>query len=100
MVQPQLQALPGVAKARLIGKPFAMRIWLDPNRMAALGVTPEDVTQVLRANNYLAGVGQTKGKYTAITLTATTDVSDPESFQDLVVTQRRRHAGAAARHRP
>ncbi len=85
VTQPQLQALPGVAKARLFGKPFAMRIWLDPQRMASLGVTASDVAGVLRANNYLAGVGQTKGQYTAITLTATTDVSEPENFRDLVV---------------
>ncbi|MFB4203355.1 Efflux pump membrane transporter BepE [wastewater metagenome] len=85
VVQPQFQAVPGVAKARLHGKRLAMRIWLDPDRMASLGVTPTDVAEVLRANNYLAGVGQTKGDYTAITLTATTDVSDPENFRDLVI---------------
>ncbi|HET8700408.1 MAG TPA: efflux RND transporter permease subunit, partial [Nitrococcus sp.] len=88
VAQPQLQALPGVAKARLIGnKTFAMRIWLNPQRMAALGVTAEDVAAVLRENNFLAGVGQTKGKYVAINLTATTDVSEPESFANLVVRQ-------------
>ncbi|WP_455376388.1 efflux RND transporter permease subunit, partial [Kaarinaea lacus] len=48
VVQPQLQALPGVAKARLFASQFAMRIWLDPKRMAALGVTGEDVVNVLR----------------------------------------------------
>ena len=86
VAQPQLQALPGVAKARLIGnKTFAMRIWLNPKRMAALDVTAEDVANVLRENNYLAGVGQTKGKYVAINLTATTDVSQPDSFENLVV---------------
>lgn len=85
VVQPTLQALPGVAKARLFGQQFAMRIWLDPGRMAALGVTAEDVAAVLRANNYLAGVGSTKGKYVAINMTATTDVSDPEDFHKLVV---------------
>lgn len=86
VAQPQLQALPGVAKARLIGnKTFAMRIWLNPRRMAALDVTAEDVADVLRENNYLAGVGQTKGKYVAINLTATTDVSAPRSFENLVV---------------
>ena len=77
VVQPQLQALPGVAKARMFGQQFAMRIWLDPQRMAALGVTADDVANVLRANNYLAGVGATKGKYVAVDLTASTDVSGP-----------------------
>jgi multidrug efflux pump len=85
VIQPQVQALPGVAKARIYGQPFAMRIWLDPRRMAALDVTPTDVAAVLQENNYLAGVGQTKGRYVAVNLTATTDVSDPENFDDLVV---------------
>lgn len=85
VVQPQLQALPGVAKARLFGKPFAMRIWLDPDRMAALGVTPQQVSEVLQENNFLAGVGQTKGELVAIDLTANTDVSEPENFDQLVV---------------
>ena len=85
VVQPQLQALPGVAKARLFASQYAMRIWLDPQRMAALGVTGEDVVNVLRNNNYLAGIGATKDKYVTINLTATTDVNAPENFRKLVV---------------
>ncbi len=85
VIQPQVQALSGVAKARIFGKPFAMRIWLDPTRMAALDVTAEEVAAVLRANNYLAGVGQTKGKYVAVNLTANTDIAEPESFDDLII---------------
>ena len=86
VVQPKLQAVPGVAKAELIGnKTFAMRIWLDPRRMAALGVTAGEVQQVLRDNNYLAGIGQTKGAYVAIDLSATTDISQAQDFQDLVL---------------
>ena len=85
VVQPQLQALPGVAKARLFASQYAMRIWLDPQRMAALGVTGEDVVNVLRENNYQAGIGATKDKYVTINLTATTDVNAPENFRKLVV---------------
>ncbi|MDT8386269.1 MAG: efflux RND transporter permease subunit [Thiogranum sp.] len=86
VVQPQLQAVSGVAKAELIGnKTFAMRIWLDPRRMAALGVTANDVSAVLQANNYLAGVGQAKGAYTAVNLTATTDLASADDFRNLVV---------------
>ena len=86
VVQPKLQAVPGVAKAELIGnKTFAMRIWLDPRRMAALGVTAGEVQQVLRDNNYLAGIGQTKGAHVAIDLNATTDISQAQDFQDLVL---------------
>jgi len=85
VVQPELQALPGIAKARLFGAQFAMRIWLDPARMAALGVTGEDVVNVLRTNNYQAGIGATKGKYVTINLTASTDVNNPENFNRLVI---------------
>ncbi len=86
VVQPKLQAVPGVAKARLIGnKTYAMRIWLDPRRMAALGVTAADVADVLRANNYLSAVGQARGQYVAIDLSATTDVAAEADFRDLVV---------------
>jgi len=86
VIQPQLQALQGVAKAQLLGnKTFAMRIWLDPARMAALGVTGDDVTRVLRANNYLSGVGKLKGDLVQIDLSATTDVSRAEDFRRLVI---------------
>jgi multidrug efflux pump len=86
VVQPKLQAVPGVAKAELIGnKTFAMRIWLDPKRMAAFGITADEVQQVLRDNNFLAGIGQTKGAHVAIDLSATTDISQEQDFQDLVL---------------
>jgi multidrug efflux pump len=86
IVQPQLQALEGVAKAELIGnQTFAMRIWLDPDRMAALGVSGEDVSRVLEANNYLAGIGQLRGERVQIDLSTTTDVSEVDDFLNLVV---------------
>ena len=86
VVQPQLQALEGVAKAEIFGsQTFAMRVWLDPDRMAALGISGEQVAQVLAANNYLAGVGQIKGEMVQIDLSTTTDVGDVDSFRRLVV---------------
>ena len=86
VVQPQLQAVPGVAKAQLIGnKSFAMRIWLDPARLAALGVSATEVEEVLRRNNYLAGIGQLKDRTFAVDLSATTDASTEEEFRNLVV---------------
>jgi multidrug efflux pump len=89
VVQPQLQALPGVAKAGLIGnKTFAMRIWLDPKRMAALGVSPTELEQVLLSNNYLSGAGKTKDLYVAVDLAANTDISQVEDFRNLVVATR------------
>ncbi|MBU1193006.1 MAG: efflux RND transporter permease subunit [Gammaproteobacteria bacterium] len=89
VVQPKLQAVPGVAKAGLIGnKTFAMRIWLDPQRMAALGVSAQAVSDVLKENNFLSAVGQTKGAYVAIDLGANTDISTEQDFRKLVVRAR------------
>jgi multidrug efflux pump len=86
VVQPQMQALEGVAKAELFGnQTFAMRIWLDPDRMAALGVSGDDVSAVLEANNYLAGIGQLRGEMVQIDLSTTTDVSSVDDFRKLIV---------------
>ncbi len=89
VIQPKLQAVPGVGKAAMLGnKTFAMRVWLDPQRMAALGVTASQVSDVLRANNYLSGVGGTKGDYVKLDLSATTDAVDQQQFRQLVVANR------------
>ncbi|SFR66579.1 multidrug efflux pump [Marinobacter daqiaonensis] len=85
VVQPRLQALPGVGKADLLGRRFALRAWLDPERLAAVDMTPQEVVGVLLRNNYQAAVGSSKGKYTEISMTSNTDVSDLEDFRDLVV---------------
>jgi multidrug efflux pump len=85
VVQPQLQALSGVGKAQLLGRQFAVRVWLDPERLAAVDMTPVEVADQLRANNYQAAVGTTKGKFTEIALTSNTDIADPEDFKQLVV---------------
>ncbi|KXS50903.1 MAG: Acriflavine resistance protein B, partial [Marinobacter sp. T13-3] len=85
VVQPKLQALPGVGKARILGRSFALRVWLNPERLAAVDMTPTEVAAKLRANNYQAAVGKTRGKFTEISLTSDTDIADPEAFRNLVV---------------
>ncbi|MGO1460796.1 MAG: efflux RND transporter permease subunit [Marinobacter sp.] len=85
VVQPRIQALEGVGKANIYGSPFALRVWLDPERLAAVDMTPQEVVAKLRANNYQAAVGNTKGTYTEISMTSDTDVSDPDEFRNLVV---------------
>src|SRR5438874_9928388 len=85
-VQPRLSALEGVQKADILGaRTFAMRIWLKPDRMAALNVSPVQVRQALAANNYLAAVGQTKGSLVQVNLTANTDLRSVREFQQLVI---------------
>lgn len=88
IVQPRLSAIEGVQRADILGaRTFAMRIWLKPDRMAALNVSPAAVRQALAANNYLAAVGQTKGSLVQVNLTANTDLKTVKEFQQLVVRQ-------------
>jgi multidrug efflux pump len=95
IVQPRLTAVEGVQRADILGaRTFAMRIWLDPDRMAALNVSPVQVRQALAANNYLAAVGQTKGALIQVNLTANTDLRSVEEFKRLVV---REQGGAIVR---
>src|SRR5436853_4720257 len=87
-VQPRLSAIDGVQRADILGaRTFAMRIWLKPDRMAALNVSPVQVRQALAANNYLAAVGQTKGQLVQVNLTANTDLRSREEFEQMVVRQ-------------
>lgn len=86
VVQPRLQSIEGVGQASLLGNStYAMRIWLKPKRMAALGVSAEDVSAALRRNNYLSSVGKTKGTLVSVEMGATTDVAKEEDFLTLVV---------------
>jgi multidrug efflux pump len=78
-----------VQRADILGaRTFAMRIWLKPDRMAALNISPAQVRQALAANNYLAAVGQTKGAMVQVNLTTNTDLRSLKEFQDLVVLQK------------
>ncbi|MCB1744510.1 MAG: efflux RND transporter permease subunit, partial [Gammaproteobacteria bacterium] len=86
VVQPRLAALEGVQRAEILGaRTFAMRIWLKPEQMAALGLSPNDVRQALAANNYLAAIGSTNGALVTVNLTANTDLHTVEEFEQLVV---------------
>jgi multidrug efflux pump len=84
-VQPKLQALSGVGKAELLGRRFALRVWLDPQRLAAVNLTSTDIAQTLRENNYISAVGQTKDEFIKINLTSNTDVASTEQFENLVI---------------
>jgi multidrug efflux pump len=86
VVQPKLAALGGVQRADIFGdRTFAMRIWLKPNEMAAHGISPSRIRDVLAANNYLSALGRTKGSMVSVNLTANTDLQTVEEFRQLVV---------------
>src|SRR5438874_844245 len=88
LVQPRLTAVGGVQKADILGgRTFAMRIWMKPERMAALNISPSDVKSALSRNNYLSAVGSTKGSLLQVNLTANTDLHTADQFKQLVVKQ-------------
>ena len=86
-VQPELATLQGVGNARIFGRYLAMRIWLDPVRMAALGVTATDVSEAIQRENYIATAGSTEGGLVKATVDARTDLQTPAQFEELVVRQ-------------
>jgi multidrug efflux pump len=89
VVQPRLSALSGVQRADILGaRTFAMRIWLKPERMAALNISPAQVRQALAANNFLAALGRSKGALIQVNLTANTNLSTVEEFKRLAVRER------------
>ena len=86
VVQPTLSAVPGVQRADILGsRNFAMRIWLLPEQMAARKISPTQVEDALRANNYLSALGTTKGSMITVNLAANTDLKTKEEFERLVV---------------
>jgi multidrug efflux pump len=88
IVQPRLSALEGVQRADILGgRTFAMRIWLKPDRMTALGINPNQIRVALGANNFLSAVGRTKGALVQVNLSANTDLRSLEEFRNLVVRQ-------------
>ncbi|MEZ5660849.1 MAG: efflux RND transporter permease subunit [Burkholderiaceae bacterium] len=86
VVQPRLGAVAGVQRIEIFGaRTFAMRVWLDTARMAALNVTATQVRQALAANNYLAAIGSSKGALVTTRLNANADLHTPEEFRQLVI---------------
>jgi multidrug efflux pump len=88
-LQPQLATLEGVQRVTFDGgRQIAMRVWIEPERLAALNLSPGDVHAALERNNYLAAVGQTKGDAVQVNLLANTDLRSAEEFADLIVADR------------
>ena len=88
-LQPQLSTLPGVQRVTFEGgRQVAMRIWIDPDRLAALNLSPGDVQAALKRNNFLAAVGRTKGNLVQINLLANTDLRSAGEFENLIVADR------------
>lgn len=86
VVRPQLFTINGVAKVNLYGGiKFAMRVWLDPARMAAFDLTAAEVAQALSANNVQAAPGQTIGTFTVFNTTVESQVSTTAELERMVI---------------
>ena len=78
VIQPKLATLPGIAEAEILGNQvFAMRLWLDPVKMAAFGVTAGEINQAVQQYNFLAAAGEVKGQLVVTSVNASTDLSRP-----------------------
>jgi multidrug efflux pump len=88
IVQPRLQAVAGVQTAELLGsKKFALRAWLEPDKLAAYGLTASDVSTALSGNDYISGLGTTKGRLVQVDLSASTNLHSLEQYRNLVIKQ-------------
>ncbi len=88
-IQPQLKTLPGVQRVGIeAGQLPAMRIWIEPERLSEVNLTPGDVFSALRRNNYVAAIGRLKSENVQVDLLTNTDLKTPEEFRDLIVSQR------------
>jgi multidrug efflux pump len=88
VVQPKLETVEGVAQASILGgKTFSMRVWLDPKKMIALGVSASDLKNALTNNNVQSAAGQIKGGFVTYNVKATTDVDSVAAFKKIVIKQ-------------
>lgn len=86
VVQPKLQAVPGVQTAEILGqRQFAMRIWLDPVKLAGYNVTPADVAAALANNNFISAAGRTDGNMFTVNLTAKTNLESVDQFRNMII---------------
>jgi multidrug efflux pump len=86
VVVDRLQALPGVASVIIGGeRRYAMRLWLDRDRMAAYGLTPQDVENALKTQNIELPSGRIESRQREFTVLTESDLRTPEQFNDLIL---------------
>ncbi len=84
VIQPKLATLPGMAQAEILGNQvFAMRLWIDPVKLAGYGLSATDVTDAVRRYNFLSAAGEVKGEYIVTSVNATTDLKTTEGFASI-----------------
>ena len=85
LVKDRIQTIPGVAQAQVFSSTYAMRVWLQPQRLAAFGFTPADVEAALRAQNVEIPAGRVEGRAREFTVLSETDLQTPEEFGAVIV---------------
>jgi multidrug efflux pump len=86
VIIPKIQTVQGVADVKIMGGSlFAMRAWLNPQKMAAYGVTMNDIQNTLKNNNFLSAAGSTKGGYVTVPINASTEAKSQQEFSNLIV---------------
>jgi multidrug efflux pump len=85
LVKDRVQTIPGVARADVYGNRFAMRVWLDPNRLAGFELTPADIEDALRRQNIEVPAGRVEGTEREFTVLAETDLNEPAEFEAIIV---------------
>ena len=86
VIRPRMSTIPGVAEIQVLGgQEYAMRIWIDPIRLAGRGLTAAEVLAAVNSANFLAAPGKTQGEYTAYSITMETTLQTPEAFAALPI---------------
>ena len=88
VVKPRMQVLPGAADVRINGeRRYAMRVWIDRDRLAAYGLTAADVEQAIGQQNIELPAGRVESQLREFTVTARTDLNSVEEFANIVLKQ-------------
>jgi multidrug efflux pump len=85
LVKDRVQTIPGVAQAQVYASTYAMRVWLQPQRLAGFGLTPVDVEDALREQNVEVPAGRVEGSDREFTVLSETDLRTPEEFGEIIL---------------
>ncbi len=85
LVKDRVQTIPGVAQAQVYGNRYAMRVWLDPEKLASVGLTTNDVEVALRAQNVEIPAGRVESQQREFTVLSETDLKTPEQFAAIIL---------------
>ena len=86
VIKPRIQSLPGAADVRIYGdRKYAMRIWVDANKVAAHDLTVQDIEAAIREQNLEIPAGRIETRGRELSVIASTDLSNPEEFRNIIV---------------